>query len=207
MVPLAQESGFLVGKLDVGNSKDLSLIIDTEYQDIYVDPGLYKPTYQSNNLDMPDSKPAKWAFGDTTNLAGFDYGVYSDVVLVQGLEVTDQKFGYASGNTTVGYPLQETVGLLGGNRSTQSFSGTPFFLNLCEQKQIEDYRFGLTLTSPTNGSLILGGPSDEPLHGELNTAPIADGHTWGVAGKVIVNEIVVATSQSLQISAADAGVG
>ncbi|KAM3074119.1 hypothetical protein ACMFMG_003059 [Clarireedia jacksonii] len=153
------EGGFWFTNITVGFSTPANLLVDTGSADLVLNPGLYKPSIQSVNLNST----FEVTYGTTTGGGAGSTSetiigaLYNDTATFQSLTVTSQTIGIAGANNTANstYPGQGIIGL--GNPAFSGSGATPFFHNLCEQGSIEECRFGLALHTNDTGSLTLGG--------------------------------------------------
>ena len=195
-IPISQEDGFLFTQFDVGESKNLSLILGTLLAPMFLNSGIYNPTTSAKKIDgFNGSLYGTLPFGDTCFRPDSNYSVYSDAISVHGVRVADQRFASdlkastpALQKQVVEYPHDGILGLAGGTSEKTSFEGLPFLQSLCNQSRIDECRFGLALGPDANASLILGGVANELMEGEVASATLIEpGYWWAVNGNVTVN--------------------
>lgn len=140
IVPLTQDGGYLFGSFDVGESKNLSLVIHTDEWRIYINSGRYKPTSESK----PRKDEAGWVQGSSyfcarCDVSEFNNSVYSDVFSVRGLKITNQTFANdvkpisTKGKPLVEFPHDGFIGFQGARPDVVDFGGQPFLQSLCKQ--------------------------------------------------------------------------
>lgn len=146
--PANGDGGFWYGTFDVGESKNLSLLIDTASQDVAVNPTRYKPTPESQNLHENGSLVYDTTQVNGCGTANISYSVYADTVSMAGLESRNQTLANVI-RTRPGrkgvltrFPHDGLVGFAGTSANETQPSGIPFLQNLCDQGQVEECRFG-----------------------------------------------------------------
>ncbi|OKP12048.1 hypothetical protein PENSUB_2406 [Penicillium subrubescens] len=163
------------GSFDVGNSKNLTLLIDTGSSDVIVSPGLYK--------GGPHSVDTSSTFANTYGTT--ESTLYNDTV----------KFGFVTAYQTIGsvqpdanvealIPADGIVGFAG--LEVSSFHGAPpFFHSLCEQGEMSPCRFSITLGNTEKGTLLLGALDQALFMGDLSTTSIIQ--EWALYADIALN--------------------
>ena len=211
--PETLDAGFWYGAFDVGQSKNLSLLIDTGSNDVSVNPGLYKPSGQSKNLNQTGHLRYSTTQENGCGVADVDYNVYTDVVSMHGLVAHNQTFANVvktkppNNGTITQFPHQGIVGFAGTKPNETQLNGLPFFQSLCNQGQVKECRFGLAYGTSGKGSQILGGVDQQLIEGKLSTAPLEQDSEWLLKGSVTINGTAVEKSQNIILDSGTANVG
>lgn len=187
-VPLHLDGGFWFGSFDVGESKNLSLLIDTGSSDLIVNPGLYKPSSKSVNLNRSTELEYGTAQSNGCGFADIKAAEYTDQVSVAGYTVKNQTFGTViktpppDNSTITQFPGQGIVGLMGVTRSDTVTGGVPFFQHLCNRNIVPECRFGLALGTNGKGKQVVGGFDSSLFHGTPVTTPLYHRFEWVIDG-------------------------
>lgn len=75
-------------------------------------------------------------------------------------------------------------------------SGLTFFGNACEQKQVDECRFGMAFGMNGTGKAILGGLDTSLFTGQLTTKSLQNQTEWVINGSVAVNGKIIERHQS-----------
>ena len=206
-----QDGGFWFGSFDVGNARNLSLLIDTGSQDVAVDPGLYIASSSSQNLNTAGNLLYATAQENGCGFANISYNTYSDKVAFANLTSTDQTLGavikkaQTDNGTITTLPHQGIVGFSGILANETQLGGKPFFQSLCDQGAIEDCRFGLALGTNGTGTQILGGIEGDLFEGTLVETPV-NPNEWMFSGGIAVNGNISVTNQTIVADSGTANV-
>ncbi|OOQ90920.1 hypothetical protein PEBR_01932 [Penicillium brasilianum] len=191
---LSEANLFWFGSFDVGNSKNLTLLIDTGSSDVIINPGLYKRGPRSVNIHSNFTNTYGTTESDGSGSGTVTGTLYNDTV----------KFGAVTAYQTIGsaqagangealIPADGIVGFAG--LEVSAFNGAPpFFHSLCEQGEASPCRFGITLGNGT-GTLVLGALDETLFKGELSTTAIIQ--EWALYadialdGKIIKKDALV----------------
>ncbi|KAJ5106853.1 acid protease [Penicillium angulare] len=169
---LTEASRFWFGNFDVGDSKNLSLLIDTGSSDLIVNPGFYRPGPGSVNTHKNFTISYGSTESDGSGTGTVTGQLYNDTV----------RFGAMTAHQTVGtanagpdgtslVPKQGIIGFAGLEES--SFHGAlPFFHSLCAQGKVDACRFGISLGDNGKGTQVLGQLDESMFKGELTTSSI-----------------------------------
>lgn len=185
--------GFWYGTFSIGESKDLSLLIDTGSNDVAVNPGLYKPSSQSENLHQKGELQYATAQSNGCGFADIHYHTYADTVSMVGLTAQNQTFAKVkktpppNPQTISVFPHQGLVGFGGVRANETQLGGTPFFQQLCDQGIVDECRFGLAYGTGSQGKQILGGVDHALFNGNLHESPIdtSTGTTVAIVGDLV----------------------
>lgn len=202
------------GTFHLGESTNLSLLIDTSSLNVAVDPSLYKPSTQSTELHQSGDLQYTTIDGNGCGHENIEFEAYADTMSIQGLVAWNHKFAYVmsstppKNNTITSFSHDGVVGygvptMLGGTE----LLGRPFFQQLCEQSQVTECRFGVAFGTSGRGVQVLGGIDATLIQGEPTFAPIEDGsRTWSVRGDVAIGGMTVLRDQTLTVDTGTAGV-
>ena len=195
IAPETLDAGFWYGSFDVGETKNLSLLIDTGSDDVAVNPGLYKPTSQSHNLNETGSLGYGTTEADGCGFAKIKYSTYTDVVSFAGLVAHNQTLANVistpppNNATITKFPHQGLVGFGGTKANETQLGGVPFFQTLCNQGFVDECRFGLALGTSGRGQQILGGVDGGLFEGHLVSAPWVHGEPEVIQGGLIIDGV------------------
>ena len=188
--PTSLNAGFWYGTFGVGDSQNLSLLIDTGSSDVGVDTAKYEPGPASMNLHISGNHSYATAFANGCGEVNVSYHGYADRVSHAGLWVKNQHLYHIAKETP---PNKQTLteiphdGIVGfaGNTTKYSFlGGLPYLQNLCKESLVEECRFGLAFDTSGTGKEILGGIETDMIEGEM-TVVETEGHTqWSGTGTV-----------------------
>ncbi|KAJ5587197.1 acid protease [Penicillium hispanicum] len=174
---LSESDRFWFGSFDVGNAKNLTLLVDTGSSDVVLNPGVYKKSAQGVNTHKNFSITYGSTESDgsgTLTVPNFPVNgsLYNDTIRFGTLKA-HQTIGSINptGDGTNVIPEDGIVGFAGMEMS--SFNGpSPFFHSLCEQHQVAACRFGVTLGDNEKGTQVLGALDRSLFKGELTTTSI-----------------------------------
>lgn len=165
--------GFWYGSFDIGDSKNVSLLIDTGSSDVFLNPGLYSPSTDSKNLHKINVANYITAQTNGCGNATITARVFTDTVSAAGLVSKNQTFGMViketppNSGTVTKFPRQGLVGMSGVKANYTLNESVPWFRNLCDQGQVHQCRFGLAFGTEGKGRQILGGADRSLFDGEL----------------------------------------
>ena len=185
-VPLRPDNGLWLATVDVGDSRNLALQIDTTSSYLMILPPLYNASHEAVELDKFGMVPELLHKGYSCGSSHYwNYSLFTDVVSVQGRTIAKQTvvndtapdFNFDPSTTTFD-------GILGlsGTGGYSSLFGTPSFLdNFFNQLNFDQRRFGVALNSTTpfayndtdsTGTLLLGGVKKTLIDGGLVKVPV-----------------------------------
>lgn len=190
------EQGFWFANFTVGASPSLEILIDSGSSDAIMNPGVYKPSANSQNLNKtfqvsyattnPDGSGTETATGPE----------YKDVIGLPGtsLSVSAQTLGaITSPQSPPTFPHDGLIGFAG--ISSLGLDATSWFQSLCNAGTVSPCRFGLAFKTDNTGTQYFGSLPTDVYNGSLSTAPIID--EWGLEGDVVVNGKVVQSSATI----------
>ncbi|PQE21908.1 aspartic protease precursor protein [Rutstroemia sp. NJR-2017a BVV2] len=186
-----------------------NLLLDTGSADLVLNPGLYKPSSHSINLNSTFAV----TYGTTTGGGAGSTSqtiianLYNDTTNFHSLTIPSQTIGTAGANHTSNstYPGQGILGL--GNPLFSGSGATPFFHNLCAQNLIPECRFGLALHTNNTGSLTLGGLDSDLVPGgdtALTKVPLV--MEWFAYGDVVLDGEYVFRDALLEFDSGTTGI-
>lgn len=104
-------------------------------------------------------------------------------MVLGGVKVENQTVGIAdSSESSTAYPHDGIIGF--GSQRFAADNATSWFHNLCDERLVDDCRFGLALDNATSGSLVIGSVDDDLLDGNLTTSPLLE--EWFTYGDIVV---------------------
>lgn len=184
------DAGFWYGSFDIGDSKGLSMILDTASDYISVNPRLYKPGPAS--VDVGEEGVYSYSTMEKNGCGSADvsYHAYQDTVTYEGLTVKAQSLGASQEmpESPGHYTKFEHDGLIGFTLSPASSlanTNSTYFNTLCHEKVIEPCRLGLAFGFDRTGTMALGAPEDGLFEGTLSTMPAGPG--WATTGKLVIH--------------------
>ncbi|KAF2860896.1 acid protease [Piedraia hortae CBS 480.64] len=189
--PETLDSGFWFGSFDVGNAKNLSLLIDTGSSDVAVNPGLYKPGSESSDLQHAGDLGYATVNVNGCGKAKIHYNTFEDAVTQGQLTAHKQALGNIvatpppDNGTITTLPHDGLVGFGVPQAGQTQMGGKPFFSSLCEQKSVDKCRFGLAYGTDGTGAQILGGVDNSLFDGDLKTS--SSDTTWNAQCSVKIN--------------------
>ncbi|KAJ5123149.1 acid protease [Penicillium atrosanguineum] len=198
---ISEANLFWFGSFDVGSSKNLTLLVDTGSADVIVNPGLYKKG--SRAIDINENFTITYA---TTKSDGSGSGtvtgqMYNDTVKFGSMEA-HQTVGSADGTALI--PADGIVGFAG--LAVSSFHGAaPFFHSLCQQGQVADCRFGITLWEDGKGTQVLGALDKSLFKGELTTASVVI-QEWALYADIALDNKIIKSNALVELDTGTATV-
>ena len=144
----------------VGESTSLALSIDTASGTLYLNSGLYKPSEKSVDLNRTGQSGFGTWFANGCGTGFFHYSVFKDTVSIGDLVVKNQSFGVLPENPPkYDLPPFPGDGIMGMSVGTDFTAGSSpgWFVNLCDQGQVEEQRFGMALGTQGKGNFVFGG--------------------------------------------------
>ena len=182
--PETYDAGFWYGSFGVGESRNLSLLIDTGSGDFAVNRELYVPSKHSKDLNHSGVLEYGTWKQNGCRSAKVKYDAYLDTVAMLGLAAQNQTFGKVvepNGSLTK-FPHDGIAGMIG----EATISGKKTWIkNLCEQGQIKECRFGLAFGTSGRGRMIIGGVGRGLLDADLTTPAPPDIYGW--KANVVIN--------------------
>ncbi|KAK5737552.1 hypothetical protein LTR17_006599 [Elasticomyces elasticus] len=130
LVPEALDAGFWYGNFDVGDSKNLSLLIDTGSADVAINPSLYCESLAGINLN---SSGSLGYVGSGCGAYEIAYHTFADTVSVAGLTVHNQTLGAVTrttprnNGTITQFPHDGIVGFSGVSPGDTQLGGVTVF--------------------------------------------------------------------------------
>ena len=194
IAPETLDAGFWYGIFSIGDSNNLSLLIDTGSTDLAVNPELYTPSPKSHNLHQRGRLQFYSAQADGCGFADVKYKTFTDEACFAGMTSRNQTLAEVvktpppNHETISKFPHDGLVGLGGTNASQTVLGGTPFFQQLCDQGAVKECRFGIAYGTEGRGKQILGGVDSELYHGELAFSPINTTYSTVSANGTVVYE-------------------
>lgn len=210
-IPLVFVEGFWFGNFTTGDATDLSLLIDTGSSDIYVNPGLYKPSSESHTLNQTVSMSFITTEPNGCGEMILKSHVVTDKLVVGSFTATNQSIGTVvdmpqpNNDTITKFPGQGIIGFLGESADSSSFGGIPFFQHLCDEGLVDECRFGLGLETSGTGSLSLGGIDRSLLNKDMAMASL-DGQQWIIQGGLPSDILDVGVQQSMLLDSGTSNV-
>jgi len=208
--PEVLDAGFWYGAFDVGETKNLSLLIDTGSPDVAVNPNLYKPSRASLDLNETGALGYSTVQEDGCGVANISYQTFADYVSQAGLVARNQTLANVvattppNNGTITQFPHQGIVGFsVPPNNRTQT-GGKPFFRTLCDQGSVRECRFGLAYGIEGTGTQVLGGIDRRLIDGNLETAPT--NAVWEIQANVAVNGSSALSNQTVLFDSGTANV-
>lgn len=187
---------FWFANFTVGASPSLSLLIDTGSADVYLNPGVYRPGSTAEDTGTPFSITFATTNSDGSGTETLTGEVWRDVVGISGdstLTVPNQELGNTTSPSTPSFPHDGLVGFAFGS----AFNGTPWFLNLCSEKKVDECRFGLAYRTDGTGEQYFGFVAPE-YKDKLSVAPLDEtipgvgDSSWSIIMDVAIDNKVVA---------------
>ncbi|PQE24537.1 aspartyl protease protein [Rutstroemia sp. NJR-2017a WRK4] len=203
------DGGFWFTNITIGSSAPANLLVDTGSADLVLNPGLYKASSQSKNLNSTFAV----TYGTTTGGGAGSTSqtiianLYNDTTTFHSLTVPSQTIGTTGANHTTNstYPGGGILGL--GNPLFSGSGATPFFHNLCAQDLIPECRFGLALQTDATGSLTFGELDSDLVPGgdaALTKVPLV--MEWFVYGDVVLDGEYVFRDALLEFDSGTTGI-
>ena len=209
--PETLDGGFWYGLFEVGDAKNLSLIIDTASSAVGINPMRYKPSPASKNLHMSGLYRYLTTMEDGCGESNFSYNVFSDQASNGDFNVKQQHF-YSiekKPQTTPGIitklPHDGVIGFAGNTTTGPGIIGLPWFAQLCSEGEVDECRFGLAYGTQGKGEQVFGGIETDLFEGELSRAPVS-GHQWYLQGSVISNGEALFKNKTIVLDSGTAGV-
>lgn len=175
---------FWYGSFDVGDSKNLSLLIDSASGAVIINPGAYKPSSKSvalNGTYFDDF--GTWREDGCGTAPLLSHGYMDDVTML-GLTVENQAiFSLVESppkNYTKNFPND---GIFGTSIGT-GHGRVGWMDNLCKRGTIEECRYGLAFGTAGTGNMIVGTLDDSLFEGNLTKIPVTNN---GWPANVVVN--------------------
>ncbi|KAI0743594.1 protease [Daedaleopsis nitida] len=132
-------------------------------------------------------------YADESNVEG---PIYTDVVSVGGVSVTNQYFSPVF-NLSTQFATEAVDGIFGlGLSAASTLQQTPFFLNAIEQSVVQTGVFGLMLTR-NSSEIYLGGTNTSLYEGDLEYHTINSTAFWQLPDSVLsLNSAIIASNIS-----------
>lgn len=184
------DAGYWYASFDIGDSKGLSMILDTGSDYVSVNPRLYKPG--SASVDVGEEGVYTYSTMEENGCgsATVSYHAYEDTMTYQGLTVKGQSLGASKempespGNYTK-FDHDGLIGLTLSPASSLANTKSTYLNSLCHQKLIEPCRLGLAFGFDKTGTMALGPAEDSLFEGPLSTMPA--GPNWATTGKLVIH--------------------
>ncbi|EMF11908.1 acid protease [Sphaerulina musiva SO2202] len=184
------DAGYWYASFDIGDSKGLSLILDTGSDYVSVNPRLYKPG--SASVDVGEEGVYTYSSMEENGCgsAAVSYHAYRDTMTYEGLTVKGQSLGASKempespGNYTK-FDHDGLIGLTLSPASSLANTKSTYLNSLCHQKLIEPCRLGLAFGFDKTGTMALGAAEDSLFEGPLSTMPA--GPNWATTGKLVIH--------------------
>lgn len=184
------DAGYWYASFDIGDSKGLSLILDTGSDYVSVNPRLYKPG--SASVDVGEEGVYTYSTMEENGCgsAAVSYHAYEDTMTYEGLTVKGQSLGASKempespGNYTK-FDHDGLIGLTLSPASSLANTKSTYLNSLCHQKLIEPCRLGLAFGFDKTGTMALGPAEDSLFEGPLSTMPA--GPNWATTGKLVIH--------------------
>ncbi|CZR62087.1 uncharacterized protein PAC_11984 [Phialocephala subalpina] len=197
---ISSSGGFWFGDFSVGNSSNLSMLIDTGSGDVIVNPKLYKPSASSKPLNAAFTNTYGTTSSDGTGNGTVVGTLYTEEMSYGGLTAV-QTIGSATGTSDI--PGDGIVGFSGSLFWQFPGNSTSFMQSLCTQGKVSECRFGLVLENESTGSLILGELDTEMYTGDLTVGPIyLTG--WAAMMDLAINSTIVAKDLTVELDSGTA---
>lgn len=184
------DAGYWYASFDIGDSKGLSMILDTGSDYVSVNPRLYKPG--SASVDVGEEGVYTYSSMEENGCgsAAVSYHAYRDTMTYQGLTVKGQSLGASKempespGNYTK-FDHDGLIGLTLSPASSLANTKSTYLNSLCHQKLIEPCRLGLAFGFDKTGTMALGPAEESLFEGPLSTMPA--GPNWATTGKLVIH--------------------
>lgn len=184
------DAGYWYASFDIGDSKGLSLILDTGSDYVSVNPRLYKPSPASVDVGEEGVYTYSSMEENGCGSAAVSYHAYRDTMTYEGLTVKGQSLGASKempespGNYTK-FDHDGLIGLTLSPASSLANTKSTYLNSLCHQKLIEPCRLGLAFGFDKTGTMALGPAEDSLFEGPLSTMPA--GPNWATTGKLVIH--------------------
>lgn len=184
------DAGYWYASFDIGDSKGLSMILDTGSDYVSVNPRLYKPG--SASVDVGEEGVYTYSSMERNGCgsAAVSYHAYEDTMTYEGLTVKGQSLGASKempespGNYTK-FDHDGLIGLTLSPASSLANTKSTYLNSLCHQKLIEPCRLGLAFGFDKTGTMALGAAEDSLFEGPLST--MSAGPNWATTGKLVID--------------------
>lgn len=184
------DAGYWYASFDIGDSKGLSLILDTGSDYVSVNPRLYKPSPASVDVGEEGVYTYSSMEENGCGSAAVSYHAYRDTMTYEGLTVKGQSLGASKempespGNYTK-FEHDGLIGLTLSPASSLANTKSTYLNSLCHQKLIEPCRLGLAFGFDKTGTMALGPAEESLFEGPLST--MSAGPNWATTGKLVIH--------------------
>ena len=209
--PVARGPAFWYGNFGLGESRNLSFLVDTGSFEVGIDPGLYEPTSSSKNLHISGTNIYGTVLANGCGIGNISYNAFSDTVTQGDLVAKHQHFFEvvakpAPNNETVTKISHDgIIGFAGNSKKYSLIGGVPFFQNICNSGEVAECRFGLAFKTTGSGKQILGGVENDLFKGKLSTFP-SPTQQWVAPGNVTADGTVLLKDADILLDSGTAGV-
>lgn len=183
-VPLNSEGYVVYGTFDVSQSKGLSLVIATNYEQLLLGPGKYAPNPNGTTLPKGMAVSGGGNFVGERVSTDFTFQWQKDTMSGKGFSIAQQDLGaqMQGPSKMFKFPLDGMLGL----SESSSASTNNFVASLCRQNTLQSCKFGLALCAQGGGSLILGETDTNSIDGTGTTFDVGeDTLSWSITGTVV----------------------
>lgn len=187
---VTSDAGYWYASFDIGDSKGLSLILDTGSDYVSVNPRLYKPSPASVDVGEEGVYTYSSMEENGCGSAAVSYHAYRDTMTYEGLTVKGQSLGASKempespGNYTK-FEHDGLIGLTLSPASSLANTKSTYLNSLCHQKLIEPCRLGLAFGFDKTGTMALGPAEESLFEGPLST--MSAGPNWATTGKLVIH--------------------
>ncbi|OOF94901.1 hypothetical protein ASPCADRAFT_208555 [Aspergillus carbonarius ITEM 5010] len=193
--------GFWFGSFDVGNSKNLHMLIDTGSSDVIVNPGLYAQGSSSASLNLTFENAYGTTESDGSGTGTVAGTLYNDTVQFGSLNAA-QTVGSATGTALI--PGDGIVGFAGVEVAQFPNGAPPFFHSLCNQGQVSSCRFGLALGKNETGVQVLGELDSSLFQGNLTSTSVIQ--EWVFFADLALENTIIASDILVELDSGTATV-
>ncbi|KAJ5900153.1 acid protease [Penicillium taxi] len=186
---ITESNYFWFGSFNVGNSRNLTLLIDTGSSDVIINPGYYRRGSASVNIHKNFTNTYGSTESDGSGTGTVTGSLYNDTVSFGSFhahQTVGSASAGASGDALI--PADGIVGFAGLEES--AFGGaSPFFHSLCDQGLVSACRFGVILWDDGKGTQVLGALDKSLFKGELTTTSIIQ--EWVMWADIALNGRII----------------
>ncbi|PYI09853.1 acid protease [Aspergillus sclerotiicarbonarius CBS 121057] len=196
---VSESNGFWFGSFDVGNSKNLHMLIDTGSSDVIVNPGFYVPGSTSKTLNLTFDNAYGTTESDGSGTGTVAGTLYNDTIKFGTLSAA-QTVGSATGTALI--PGDGIVGFAGVEVAQFPNGAPPFFHSLCNQGQVSLCRFGLALGKNETGVQVLGELDSSLFQGNLTSTSVIQ--EWVFFADLALENTIIASDILVELDSGTA---